>query len=93
VTSHSCQVLTTLENLENLGNFLILENSGILNLLRGIFVSLILFVISLTLLSVVLDITSAQQNFAHLVKALYEAHCVTAQVADSAKVQFSRHAP
>jgi len=33
---------------------------------------------------VALGITSTQQNFGHLVEALYEAHCVTAQTADSA---------
>jgi len=47
-------------------------------------------VINLAPASVVLGITSTQQNFGHLVEALYEAHCVSsAQTADSAKVQFS----
>jgi len=36
-----CRVLTTLENLENSGNFLILENSGNFKFTQGIFVSMI----------------------------------------------------
>jgi len=36
------RVLTTLENLENSGNFLILENSGNFKFTHGIFVSVIL---------------------------------------------------
>jgi len=35
------RVLTTLENLENSGNFLILENSGNFKFTEGIFVSVI----------------------------------------------------
>jgi len=87
VTWHIDRVLTTLENVENSGNFLILENS------RNFKFTQKLFVVNLAPVSVALDITSTQQKFVHLVEALYEAHCLfQLKTADSAKVQFSRHA-
>jgi len=72
---------------------LILENSGNFKFTPEIFVNVIVFfVISLAPASVALGITSTEQNFGHLVEALYEAHCVSVQTADSAEVQFSHHA-
>ena len=77
-------LLTTLENSRN---FLILENSGktggILNVL-GEFLRDPIFVITLAPASVTLGITSIQQNFEHLVEALYKAHCFSS-TADFAK--------
>lgn len=47
------------------------------------------FASSLAPASVMLGNTSTQENFRRLVETLYEAHCVSAQTADSAKVQFT----
>jgi len=46
-----------------------------------------------TTTATIASLTSTQQNFGHLVEALYEAHCVSAQTANSAKVPFSHHVP
>jgi len=83
--------------MENSGIFLILENSGktreSFNLLRKFLCDSVFFVIILAAASAALGIASTRQNFGHLVEALYEAHCVSDEVADSAKVQFCHHAP
>jgi len=47
------------------------------------------FASALAPVSVMLGTTSTQENFRRLVETLYEANCVTAQTADSAKVQFT----
>ena len=47
------------------------------------------FASSLAPASVMLGNTSTQENFRRLVETLYEAHCVSAQTADCAKVQFT----
>ena len=62
-------MFTTLENLENSGNFLILENSGSFKFTGEIIVSVVLFfVINLAPASAVLAIKSTQQNFGHFVE-------------------------
>jgi len=47
------------------------------------------FALSLAPASVLLGTMSTQKNFVKLVEALYEAHCVSAQTADSAEIQFT----
>jgi len=69
-------VLATPENLENSGNFLILENLGNFKFTQGIlvFVSVILFFISLAQGSVALGWAShlLGRILGHLLEALYE---------------------
>jgi hypothetical protein len=46
------------------------------------------FCASLTPATVLLGTATTQKNFGNLAEALYEAHCISSQTADSAKIQF-----